>query len=697
MGYTLIITEKPSAANKIANALADGEVKKLERSGASYYRISRNGKEIIVVPAVGHLFRLDEEKKNHKWTYPVFSVKWVPSFTEKGSDWSRKYYRNIESLSKGADEFISACDYDIEGSVIAYNILRFICGTEKGRRMRFSTLTKPDLVEAYENAMKTLDFPQIEAGLARHEMDWYFGINLSRALTLALEKAGGFWTLSTGRVQGPTLKILNDRQKEIRRFKPVPYWEVELDALINGNAVQASHVEDKFWEKEKAESVFEKCKGQDGTVAEVEKRQVRQNPPFPFDLTSLQREAYSLFGYSPKQTLDIAQSLYEQALISYPRTSSQKLPRKIGYRRILESLSQQDAYSSLCGKLLSKGFLKPNEGKKEDPAHPAIYPTGSKPKGLNSYQKKVYDLIVRRFLAVFGEAAVREQVRIEIDINGERFAANGVTTLKENWIEFYKPYARFKEQALPEVGKGESVENREIRIIDKETQPPSRFSQASILKEMENLGLGTKATRAQILQTLYDRGYIRERSIEVTELGEAVVSALEKHSPEIVSVELTRRFESEMESIEKGKKRREEILEAARRELERILSDFRKHEVDIGREILEAVKEYEKDIHTVGKCEKCGGDLRIIHSKKSGKRFVGCTNYPKCSNSFPLPQFGYITVISRQCKKCGLKMISVKSRGKRPWRMCIRCGFEKKGKTKPSASKGSGKKTRMGK
>jgi len=201
--------------------------------------------------------------------------------------------------------------------------------------------------------MKTLDFPQIEAGLTRHEMDWYFGINISRALTLALEKVGGFWTLSTGRVQGPTLKLLEDRQREIEKFKPVPFWEIHLDSQINGNKIQAEHVEDKFWNKAKADKVFSTCKDKDGAVDDVTKKEVKQHPPFPFDLTTLPRDSYSLFGYSPKMTLDIAQSLYEHALISYPRTSSQKLPAKIGYKGILQKLKEQDNYSKLCDKLLS--------------------------------------------------------------------------------------------------------------------------------------------------------------------------------------------------------------------------------------------------------------------------------------------------------------------------------------------------------
>jgi DNA topoisomerase-1 len=673
MSYTLIITEKPNAADRIAHALAEGAVQKLSRYGADYYKFRRKGKEIVVAPAVGHLFVLNEQSANRHWTYPIFSVEWKPTFTEKNNTWAKKYYQNIHDLTKHATEFISACDFDIEGSVIAWNIIRFICNAKDGKRMKFSTLTDSDIVEAYEHASPHLDFPQIEAGLARHQLDWYFGINLSRALTLALEHSGGYWTLSTGRVQGPTLSILEQRQKEIKAFKTTPYWEIELDGKIDEKDITASHIKDKFWKKDEAEAVLHRCKGKDGVIEDVEKKLRKENPPFPFDLTTLQRESYNLFGYSPKQTLDIAQGLYEHALISYPRTSSQKLPAKIGWKSILGKLAENPEYSDFARKVLSKTNLKPNEGPKEDSAHPSIFPTGHKPKKLSQYQKKIYDFIVKRFFAVFGDPAIREQVRVIIRIDKDQFVSHGITTVKPGWMELYKPYSRAKEQILPDLAKGEKVDIKRMEMLDKLTEPPSRYTQASILKEMETLGLGTKATRAQILQTLYDRSYIKDPSIVVTELGEAVVNALEKHCPEIISVDLTKKFEHEMDQIEEGKKKREEIINKAEKELERILADFKTHEKDIGKHILSAVKDFEKEEHTVGKC-KCGGELHIIHSKKSGKRFVGCTNYPKCKEAYPVPQMGFIHVIDKKCF-CGLGIVEVRNKGRRPWRLCCVHGF----------------------
>ncbi len=690
MSYTLIITEKPTAAKRIAHALAESGVQRLSRHGASYYKIRRGGKEIVVVSAVGHLFVLDEINKGLKWRYPVFSVDWKPTYTERGNEWTKKYFENIAALAKNAGKYISACDYDVEGSVIAFNVLRFICKVKDGKRMKFSTLTTPDLVNAYESTSPHLDFPQIQAGLTRHHMDWYFGVNLSRALTLSLEHVGGYWVLSTGRVQGPTLEILVRREEEILKFKPVPFWEIDLHGHVDGKDITASHVHGKFWKLEQAKTVLDRCKGKDGAVAAVDKSQQKHIPPVPFDLTTLQRESYAMFGYSPKTTLDIAQSLYEYALISYPRTSSQKLPPAIGYKKIIKHLSGQPWYAELCGKLLARKALRPRQGKKTDPAHPAIYPTGGKPKRLNSYQKKVYDLIVHRFLSTFADPAIRELLRILIKVDGEDFAAHGVKTLVPGWMEFYKPFLKMKDVILPEIKAGDLVHVKKAELLEKETQSPNRFTQASILKEMEEKSLGTKATRAHILYTLYERGYIKERSIVVTELGKAVTKALEKYCPEIVSVELTKRFEMDMEEIEKGEKTGERIIKDAEKELMRILSKFKEHEHHIGSEIKVAVQEHEHEQHDVGKCPKCGkGDLMIIHSHRTGKRFVGCSHYPNCSNSFPLPQHGYLTVLSKKCR-CGLYLILVKSKGRRPWKFCVEHGFNYYNK-KESPNKSGGK------
>jgi len=663
MAYTLVIAEKPNAAKRIAEAI--GKAKEIRKGKVRYWEVSWNGKQVLVVPAVGHLFILSEP--GGRWVYPVFKVEWKPVFEiEKEAGWTRPYFKLIQELAKGAEEFIAATDFDLEGSVIAYNILRFICGTERAKRMKFSTLTSQELREAFERPLPELDWPQVFAGLTRHELDFYWGINLSRALTLALKSAGGWKTLSIGRVQGPTLYLLFKRQAEIESFEPKPYWQIQLHA----NGILALHEKERFWEKAEAEAVLKKCLGQQAEIKDVKEKKEKILQPHPFNLTDLQREAYNLFGYSPKLTLDLAQSLYEQALISYPRTSSQKLPERIGYGEIIKKLSGQGEYKEIAEKLL-KGKLKPREGPKTDPAHPAIYPTGEKPKALTQAQKRVYDLIVRRFLATFNEPAERLSLQLRLGVSGEIFKAKGYKLLKPGWLESYK-YAKVKEAELPEVKPGQKL-SAKLELLEKQTQPPQRYTQASILKEMEKQGLGTKGTRALILQTLYDRGYIIEKSIHVTGLGKTIVKALETYCPDILSVELTRHFESELDAIQQKNKRPEEILREAREKLERILERFREKEEEIGKTLLEAVRRLRREQSLLGDC-KCGGEL-VIKRAKNGKRFVACTKWPECRESYNLPRKGKITITREKCQ-CGLYILKIKQAGKREWKLCVRCGFK---------------------
>lgn len=670
---TLIVAEKPSSSLKIAQALATGKIQKKTNKGVTYYQIKRGKDDILVAPAVGHLFVLSEKKG--KWRYPVFDMMWKPVYENKRAGWSKKYFQNLEALAKKADHFISACDYDVEGSVIAFNILRFICNVEDGKRMKFSTLTQSDLVSAFEKASPHLDFGMIHAGIARHHLDYLWGINVSRALIASLKEAGTFRILSTGRVQGPALEILEEREKEIGAFKPKPFWELHLTTQLQKQEVLAFHVNGKFWKKNEATAIHKKCNKKDGTITGIETSTHKQHPPVPFDLTTLQREAYGHFGYSPKQTLDIAQSLYEKGAISYPRTASQKLPAKLGFKVILAGLKTLKPYAGIVDEVL-KTPLKPNEGKKTDPAHPAIYPTAEVPrlKDLTSVQKKMYDLIVKRFFAVFGSPGVRETVKVIITIEKEDFHAEGLRTLEPGWMAWYAPYVKVKEQILPPVKKGDMVKNKKLEMIDKETQPPNRYTQASLLKKLEDLGLGTKATRAHILQTLYDRGYIEERSIEVTQLGEAVITALTTYCHDIISPDLTRTFEEQMEAIQDGKRTWEDVVKEARTHLEKHLTMFKENEKKIGESLLKGLAEFRKQESTVGPC-KCGGTL-VKRRSRAGKPFVGCDKYPKCTETFSLPHSGTAKPTDKTCE-CGLFILLVKRPGKRPWKLCVRDGFKK--------------------
>ena len=508
----LILTEKPSAAKRIANSLADTKPIENKIGKVRYYELKHKGKKIFVACAVGHLYALAEKEKNG-WTYPIFSVCWKPAYeVNKDASYTKDYINVIKKLAKQADTFYNSCDYDQEGEVIGLNILRYACNQKTAKRMKFSTLTKEELIDSYENASKTIDWPQAEAGETRHFLDFYYGINLSRALTLAVKNAGSFKILSTGRVQGPSLALLAEREEEIAKFKPEPFWEIELTGKLKKDNISAWHEKGKIKDKSKADEILKKTKGKSAIIDSVTKKRFKQSPPLPFDLTSLQIEAYRTLNISPKQTLAMAQILYTSGRISYPRTSSQKLPPAIGYEKILRGLSKQSQFASLVQELLEKKDLKPNEGNKTDPAHPAIYPTGLTFKGEGK-TKSLYELIVHRFLATFAPASLRETINLNIDVNKEKFVASGTRTIEKGWHRFYGRFATFKEEILPDVEKGEEVKSPKIISHEKETQPPKRYTPASIIKELEKRNLGTKCLISNTLVKIGSNNKIYKEKI----------------------------------------------------------------------------------------------------------------------------------------------------------------------------------------
>ncbi len=668
METTVMIGEKPKVAGRIANALGNYSIE--ENRGVKNYVIETDSRKIIIAPAVGHVFNLEQTEDG--WDYPVFDVEWVPIFeTEDGADYVKKYYNNLKDQLEDADSYINACDFDLEGSVIGANIIKNIADApdERIARMKFSTLTASDLRDAFDD-LESFDRGMTDAGLTRHVLDFYYGINVSRALMKAVRKNDRYQTLSTGRVQGPALKILAEKEREIRAFEPDPYWEIflhheEFDAKLQHDG------EDRIWEEDVANEIVGDLEGEDeAAVSNIDVNNYKHNPPVPFNLTGLQSEASSQFNISPKRTQSIAQSLYEDGLISYPRTESQKLPAKIGYSQILKKLKGQEPYTELAEKVLKKDDMYPRQGKKKDEAHPAIYPTGESSSGLSKQERKIYDLIVKRFFAVFGKPAKRRTLTLTLDVNGYAFSAKSKVTVERNWFELYDPYVRVEEAELPELEEGEVLEVEGFGLEEKETQPPNRYSQSGIVNELEKRNLGTKATRAQIVDRLYNRNFIDNEPIEVTELGLAVVDTLENHCPDVLSEELTRKFEEKMEAIKNGEETSEEVIEEAREELEEILETFKKLEKEIGAELVEAVDIHREKKRQLGPCDQCDdGTLRIIKTKKG--RFVGCSNYPDCENSFPLPGQGKIESLDEKCDECHTPRIKVIRKGKRPYTMCI--------------------------
>ena len=671
----MLVTEKPIAAKKIAVALDNSRAPQEIKSGkTSYFQCKHGNDELIVVYALGHLFELQQTEKG--WTYPRLENEWVPKYeVDKKATNIKPIIALIKKLSRDIDKFVVATDYDIEGSLIGYLTLVYACRADpnKAARMRFSSLTDNELGYAFDN-MDDLDFPLIESGQVRHEVDWLYGINMTRALTLSIKKAAGWFKIvSTGRVQGPALSFVAQREKEINLFVPLPYWMIQVAAYHNDEELELEYSKKRIATVSEGESIVNDLSGQTVVVDKINRRTVTQEPHPAFSLSSLQSEAYRHMGYKPSRTLSLAQSLYLNSAISYPRTSSEQLPDTLDFKTILTGLSSMKSYSKMA-KTILKGPLIPTQGKKTDPAHPAIHPTGEKPaKKLTPSENKLYDLIVRRFFSVFGKPLVKDHLRADLIYEDHKLYARGLQIQELGWAEYYGPFFKTEEKALPNINEGDSVNLTSVKSEEKYTLPPSRFNPASLLKLLEKENLGTKSTRSRIVDSVRSRGYTIGDNFELSTLGYALYETLDRYMSVMLSPEMTRQLEKEMEDIQEEKTNRDSVLAKTKTNLLTILEDFKEKEDRIGEDLVKGLQRYWKDTEELGSCPKCGdGILRIVQSPKTGKRFVGCSNYKEgaCDQTFPLPQKGTITPLEKSCPHCGHQMIKVFS-GRRSWETCI--------------------------
>jgi DNA topoisomerase I len=662
--HEVIICEKPKASEKIASALSKNSVKKKYKK-VSYYEFEENGNKTTVLSAVGHLYSLAPKNKKQG---RLFDVEWVPLYEkDKQKKYVKDYVDAIKKFSKKADRFVHACDYDIEGTLIGYNAMKYACGEgsfNNAVRMKFSTLTEEDITAAYETPLE-IDFNQVDSGIARHVLDFLFGVNISKSLTDSVMQATKrYIQLSAGRVQTPTLAILVEREKEIQKFIPEPYWMIKADLEVPGieEGITADHRAGKIFDKTVADEIFADCEGKDALIDSIDIKETVKTPPVPFDLGSLQSEAYGVFGFSPKKTQQIAQNLYTEGFTSYPRTSSQKLPKSIGVDKILKKLSYNASFKHQIAKL--KKPYKPNEGKKTDEAHPAIHPTGVLPKELSTDYRKLYELITFRFISVFGEDGILESMKTNLKIGKQDFNFSRKRMAKMGWMDL-TPFRKPDTDIFPSIKEGETLAVKDIRSEEKETKPPARYNQASLIRELEKRGLGTKSTRANIISILYTRKFVEGKKIKVNELGEHLIDTLKKYSNKITSEELTREFETELREILEGNEDKELIIDRAKVELTSILDDIENNKLKVGEELYKSYRES----RVVGKC-KCGKNLILI-DRPRGSTFVGCSGYPDCKSTYSMPMGA--TVLKATCDECGLPLISF---GKPRQRACLdpKCG-----------------------
>ncbi len=603
----MIVAEKPKAADKIAKAL--GKPRKCSRYGVPYWILDSNGKRIVVAPSAGHLFGPYTDKRG----FPVYEFEWRPLWEfEKGAGFLRKFYNLLSWVLPRGRIYINACDYDIEGSLIGYMIIEAFGDVRRAYRMKFSSLSPVEIRNAYAK-LDPLDVEMVEAGRARHEMDWLWGINVSRALMHAVRAiTGRRIILSAGRVQTPTLVEAARRWREKNLAVPIPFFNLSLtlrSGLYEFNAVPYE------WRPETRSEALEAARRlrREGklTVVDTERASYTVKPPPAFNLGDLQAEAARLYGYSPMKTQKLAEDLYLDALISYPRTNSQKLPPTIDYASIINGLSRHPSIAPLARRLLreTKGRLKPVQGRKDDPAHPAIHPTGQVPDQLDRDHWRIYDLVVRRFLAAFAPPARISRTKLVTrDSRGLYYVSKGVTVEYEGWFHYY-PFLKPEGEYVPLLEPGVTVEIRSVTVKSRWQAHAPPLSKTDLLKWMEAQNIGTEATRARIIEILFQRGYLEAqgRKTIVTDLGMIVAEIVEELFPDLATPDLTRRFEAMLEAIREGRTRREDVIRETIAALDRLLEEYRRRVEVVGSRLAQALGLVEPE----EKCVICGREVAV--------------------------------------------------------------------------------------
>jgi DNA topoisomerase III len=644
MGKTLIIAEKPSVAADIAKAL--GGVAK-DKSGEFF-----EGEKYVISSAVGHLLELivpeEHDVKRGRWTFAALPHI-PPQFGLQPIERSVARLKVLVKFikRKDVDALVNACDAGREGELIFRRIVEYTKARQPIQRLWLQSMTPAAIREGFSQLRSDQSMqPLASAAVCRSEADWLVGINGTRAMTAFNSKAGGFYKTTVGRVQTPTLAIVVEREAKIRAFKSRDYWEVVGTFGAKAGDYNGRWFDEKFekpdgkdgdvdirperiWDQAGAEAIKAKCLGKPAVVTE-ESKPTTQISPLLYDLTTLQREANSRFGFSAKNTLAVAQALYEKhKVLTYPRTDSRHLPEDYPgtVKKTLDAFRDVTGYGGFAEKILSNDWVRPNKrifnnAKVSD--HFAIIPTGVAPKHLSEPEQKLFDMVTKRFLAVFYPAAeFLETVRIT-RVEGEPFKSTGKVLLKPGWLEVYGKEAQGEDDAptLAPVEQHEKVVTRDIEVKGSQTRPPARFTEATLLGAMEGAGklveddelreamsergLGTPATRAATIEGLIYEDYLHRSGRELVATAKAfsLMQLLDGLGVnELTKPEMTGDWEYQLKNMERGQLPRDQFMGEIRRFTE---------------EIVRKAKLYDKDtipgdfgvLKTP--CPKCGGE---VHEK----------------------------------------------------------------------------------
>ncbi|MGI6032478.1 MAG: DNA topoisomerase I [Coriobacteriales bacterium] len=700
----LIITEKNDAARQISRLLATGKPKEDKVYNTPVYRFERDGHECVAIGLRGHILGVDfpDElvySKQRGWVgldangevipapdvpdtlaTPPWEKKRKP-FTAEGvslKSWKipalpyltyaplikvpaeKDIIRSLKNLAKKADSIVIGTDFDREGELIgldAVSMVREVNPDAPISRARYSAFVKKEIEEAFsKEGLTELDYDLAHAGESRQYIDLIWGAVLTRYLTLV--RYSGFGNVrSSGRVQTPTLALVVDREKEREAFVPEDYWVITGTAAPQENADDAfdvTHATARFKEEDAANAVMERIKdAKTATVTGIEKKRRTSRPPAPFNTTSLMAAASSI-GIKPARCMRIAESLYMQGLTSYPRVDNTVYPAGLDFRGTLKTLAQVPTLREGAEKLLKKGEFHPTRGKQQDTDHPPIYPTGAgDPDKLRADEWKLYNLIARRFMATLSDPAIIEGTKVTLDVAGEPFNARGNVIVVPGYRSVYQ-YGMKKDEQMPALSEGQVLDFSDAKCTHKQTEPPARYSSGKLIQEMEAHGLGTKATRHDMIERLYNRRYIVNDPIEPTQLGFAVIEALRSYAPPITTPDMTAELEDEMTQIAQGKRERDEVVLHSRKLLGGIMDEL----IPAKDQVSDAISEAVIADSRVGTCPKCGGDLCVKSSAKTHSSFVGCNNWPDCDVTYPLPK-GKYDAVEEACPVCGGPQIKV--------------------------------------
>ena len=656
----LVITEKANAARRISTILSNGKSTSKTTSGVTVISFVHEGDDYDVVSLRGHIIELDYPEDYNDWSAssPVDLV-YAPQVKTVRV---KSILNTIKSLMQNADEIIIATDFDREGELIGMETVKCAeADMDKVKRARFSALTKGE-VEAAFSALTLPDERLAQAAEARQIVDLSWGAVLTRLISLSSGQVGKNF-MSVGRVQSPTLKLLVDRHEEIEKFEPVPYWKIS--GRFGMLAFEGSHNANPFWKKEAADEIFAKCTSvKKGTVTLYETSMKEEYKPAPFDTTQLQVEANKI-GIPPATTMKLAEDLYTGGYISYPRTENTEYPKSLGLRSVLEKLRESD-FKKEAEEILAQETIIPSRGKRRTTDHPPIYPTsGATSDKLKGDKWKLYELIVRRFLATVATNAKAEISNVEIDVVGELFKATGHVTKEKGWKKYYEKYMTNKDVRIPKLEIGKPIDIRSMNLIDEETRPPYRYNQGSLIQEMDRLNLGTKSTRHDIISKLFSRNYVQGNHMIPTASGIALTKSLELHGGGIAEPRMTAELEQDMLKITSGERTLDSVVSESQEMLHRAASEISENSSIIGDEIRAALRSQQH----IGTCPKCGNNMTIKRSKNGN--FIGCDGYPECTCAYPLPRGAMIQTQETTCSVCGLPQLKVIRKGNPPQIQCI--------------------------